>query len=205
MTTVDGVDSDGVATRARPRRRGRRDHADRRSGADDLRLELRARARPARARCTTRPTRRSGTASPSSTGRPTSTPRSSCADRLARHDARARGRGRCRARRSRRGASAEFTQIAIEFLKASLSQFMHGEQGAMLTAAKIVETVPVDRRQVLRRDADDGRGPPHRGLRPLPAHQGRRAVPDEPGAGGPDHRAASRTPAGTSPTSACRS
>ena len=36
----------------------------------------------------------------------------------------------------------EFTQIAIEFLKASLSQFMHGEQGAMLTAAKIVETVP---------------------------------------------------------------
>src|SRR5829696_135228 len=36
----------------------------------------------------------------------------------------------------------EFTKIAIEFLKAGLSQFMHGEQGAMLTAAKIVETVP---------------------------------------------------------------
>jgi hypothetical protein len=36
----------------------------------------------------------------------------------------------------------EFTEIAIEFLKAALSQFMHGEQGAMLTAAKIVETVP---------------------------------------------------------------
>jgi hypothetical protein len=36
----------------------------------------------------------------------------------------------------------EFTAIAIEFLKANLSQFMHGEQGAMLTAAKIVETVP---------------------------------------------------------------
>jgi hypothetical protein len=36
----------------------------------------------------------------------------------------------------------QFTQIAIEFLKAALSQFMHGEQGAMLTAAKIVETVP---------------------------------------------------------------
>ena len=27
-------------------------------------------------------------------------------------------------------------------MKANLSQFMHGEQGAMLTAAKIVETVP---------------------------------------------------------------
>ncbi|MFV0308104.1 MAG: ferritin-like domain-containing protein [Desertimonas sp.] len=36
----------------------------------------------------------------------------------------------------------EFTQIGIEFLRANLSQFMHGEQGAMLTAAKIVETVP---------------------------------------------------------------
>ncbi len=37
---------------------------------------------------------------------------------------------------------AEFTQLGIESLKASLSQFMHGEQGAMMTAAKIVETVP---------------------------------------------------------------
>jgi hypothetical protein len=36
----------------------------------------------------------------------------------------------------------ELTAAGIEFLKASLSQFMHGEQGAMLTAAKIVETVP---------------------------------------------------------------
>lgn len=36
----------------------------------------------------------------------------------------------------------EITQIGVENLKASLSQFMHGEQGAMMTAAKIVETVP---------------------------------------------------------------
>jgi hypothetical protein len=36
----------------------------------------------------------------------------------------------------------EFTQLGIESLKAQLSQFVHGEQGAMLTAAKIVETVP---------------------------------------------------------------
>ncbi|MGI8492148.1 MAG: ferritin-like domain-containing protein, partial [Acidimicrobiales bacterium] len=36
----------------------------------------------------------------------------------------------------------EFTQLGVEMLKASLSQFMHGEQGAMMTAAKIVETVP---------------------------------------------------------------
>ena len=36
----------------------------------------------------------------------------------------------------------EFTQLGIESLKAQLSQFMHGEQGAMMVAAKIVETVP---------------------------------------------------------------
>jgi len=36
----------------------------------------------------------------------------------------------------------EYSQLGVEFFKASLSQFMHGEQGAMMTAAKIVETVP---------------------------------------------------------------
>jgi len=36
----------------------------------------------------------------------------------------------------------EYAQLGLELLKANLSQFMHGEQGAMMTAAKIVETVP---------------------------------------------------------------
>jgi hypothetical protein len=36
----------------------------------------------------------------------------------------------------------EFTALGVESLKAGLSQFMHGEQGAMMTAAKLVETVP---------------------------------------------------------------
>jgi hypothetical protein len=36
----------------------------------------------------------------------------------------------------------EMTALGIEMLKAQLSQFVHGEQGAMLAAAKIVETVP---------------------------------------------------------------
>jgi hypothetical protein len=36
----------------------------------------------------------------------------------------------------------EFTRLGVELLSARLSQFMHGEQGAMLTAAKLVETVP---------------------------------------------------------------
>ena len=36
----------------------------------------------------------------------------------------------------------EFLQLGVESFKAQLSQFMHGEQGAMMVAAKIVETVP---------------------------------------------------------------
>ena len=40
------------------------------------------------------------------------------------------------------GARRELTALGVEALKANLSQFMHGEQGAMMTAAKIVETVP---------------------------------------------------------------
>lgn len=36
----------------------------------------------------------------------------------------------------------EYSALAIESYKAQLSQFMHGEQGAMMAAAKIVETVP---------------------------------------------------------------
>src|SRR5262245_62142438 len=36
----------------------------------------------------------------------------------------------------------EFDQLAIESDNWALSQFMHGEQGALLCTAKIVETVP---------------------------------------------------------------
>ena len=36
----------------------------------------------------------------------------------------------------------ELLALGIESMKAQLSQFMHGEQGAMMVAAKIVETVP---------------------------------------------------------------
>lgn len=36
----------------------------------------------------------------------------------------------------------ELTRLGVEMLTALLSQFMHGEQGAMMTAAKIVDTVP---------------------------------------------------------------
>jgi hypothetical protein len=36
----------------------------------------------------------------------------------------------------------EFLQLGLEMFKAQMSQFVHGEQGAMMAAAKIVETVP---------------------------------------------------------------
>lgn len=36
----------------------------------------------------------------------------------------------------------EFTRLGMELLQARMSQFMHGEQGAMIVAAKLVETVP---------------------------------------------------------------
>jgi hypothetical protein len=41
-----------------------------------------------------------------------------------------------------RWGEKEFAELGVELLKAQLSQFMHGEQGAMMTAAKLVETVP---------------------------------------------------------------
>jgi hypothetical protein len=37
---------------------------------------------------------------------------------------------------------SQFTALGVEMFKANISQFMHGEQGAMMVAAKIVETVP---------------------------------------------------------------
>jgi len=37
---------------------------------------------------------------------------------------------------------AELVQLGMEMFAALLSQFMHGEQGAMMTAAKIVDSVP---------------------------------------------------------------
>src|SRR5215510_6081902 len=41
-----------------------------------------------------------------------------------------------------RWGDKELTALGVESFKATLSQFMHGEQGAMMVAAKIVETVP---------------------------------------------------------------
>ena len=47
-----------------------------------------------------------------------------------------------------------------------LSQFLHGEQGALFAACQVTEAW-LDRRQALRLHPGDGRGPPRRGLPPL--------------------------------------
>ena len=49
---------------------------------------------------------------------------------------------RGRARRSRSGPTTSGSSSACESNNWALSQFMHGEQGALLCTAKIVETVP---------------------------------------------------------------
>ena len=64
----------------------------------------------------------------------------------------------------------------------SICQFMHGEQGALIATAKIVNTVPDIERQVLRRHPGDGRGAPRRELQA--------AAPREVQVGLPDHRVA---------------
>ena len=63
----------------------------------------------------------------------------------------------------------------------------------------------VDRREVLRRDAGDGRGAPRRGVRALPRREARQPVRDQPEPEGHPRRDPRATRAGTSRTSACRS
>ena len=61
----------------------------------------------------------------------------------------------------------------------AVSQFMHGEQGALLCTAQDRRDRAVDRRQVLRGDAGDGRGPPRRGVRQVPRQKLDGPLPDQ--------------------------
>ena len=76
-----------------------------------------------------------------------------------------------RARRARCAATSR---------RGSSRQFLHGEQGALICTAKIVQTVPDIDSQVLRRHAGDRRGPPRRGVQPLPAREARARLPAQP-------------------------
>ena len=104
-----------------------------------LGLHARAPARPSRS-STRRPRPRSGTARPTSTGRSRSTRRPSWPPTPL-----ANGRRRRRPQRHRSWASGPTRSgpsSASQSQNWMLSQFMHGEQGALICTAKIVETVP---------------------------------------------------------------
>ena len=88
--------------------------------------------------------RRSGTARPTCRGTPTSTSRSSWPTRRVDPDADPVFVAATPARRpaAPTGARRSGTSFIIESQNWTLSQFMHGEQGALVCTAKIVETVP---------------------------------------------------------------
>ena len=64
----------------------------------------------------------------------------------------------------------EFTNLKMEMQNWTLSQFMHGEQGAAVHRQDRRDRA-VDRRQVLRVDAGDGRSSSRRGVRQVPRHK----------------------------------
>ena len=110
--------------------------------ADRLFLWDYERDRDSWSRSTTRPWGRSGTACRTWTGPSRSTPSGWWLSRTARCSGWPGWPGTLPGSPLASWTEREFTQLGIELFKASLSQFMHGEQGAMMTAAKIVETVP---------------------------------------------------------------
>ncbi|MDZ7733747.1 MAG: hypothetical protein U5R31_12330 [Acidimicrobiia bacterium] len=66
----------------------------------------------------------------------------------------------------------EWLQLGVEIAATGrCSQFMHGEQGALLCTAKIVETVPWIDAKYYAVHPGDGRGPPRRGVRQVPRRQ----------------------------------
>ncbi len=61
-----------------------------------------------------------------------------------------------------------------------ISQFMHGEQGALIATAKIVGTVPDMNAKFYAATAGDGRGAPRRGLQAPAAREVRSRLSDQP-------------------------
>ena len=73
----------------------------------------------------------------------------------------------------------EWIEFGIESQNWTLSQFLHGEQGALICTAQIVETVPWIDAKYYAADAGDGRGPPRRGVRHVPRREAVGALPDQ--------------------------
>ena len=77
-------------------------------------------------------------------------------------------------------AARNARSVRHHFQAWQLSQFLHGEQGALVCTAKIVQQVPTHRRQVLRRDAGHRRGAPRRGVLAPAAREVRARLSDHP-------------------------
>ena len=109
----------------------------------DTHLHLGLLARPARrcASCTRRPRSASGTAPPTCRGTPTSTSRRSSPP-TRRSSAPASTPAVYIGTPVEKWGDKEWLEFGIEGRNWMLSQFLHGEQGALICTAKIVETVP---------------------------------------------------------------
>ena len=77
-------------------------------------------------------------------------------------------------------ARRELPKLRRHMTSYILSNFLHGEQGALMATSQIVASVADDRLEALRRRAGVRRGAPRRGVRPLPAREGRADLPAEP-------------------------
>ena len=96
--------------------------------------------RPASTSCTRRPSTPSGTARPTWTGRSTSTRRRSSPTTAAANNF--IGDVDLSGTPFAKWDDKQWMELGLESMNWTLSQFMHGEQGALLCTAKIVETVP---------------------------------------------------------------
>ena len=162
-TDVDEVDPRGQGQRRRASSRGTTRSGSSRAAASSTR----------------RRRRRSGTARPTSTGRSRSTRR-----RSSRAPTAAQNGSASTPTRPHRHAVRELGRQGVararhRVAELDAEQFMHGEQGALLCTAKIVETVPWIDAKYYAVDAGDGRGPPRRGVRQVPRHEAVGPLPDQ--------------------------
>ena len=86
----------------------------------------------------------------------------------------------------------ERTRLRHHFQSWQLSQFLHGEQGALVCTAKIVQQVPNIDAKFYARHAGHGRGTPRRGFLAPAAREIRTRLPDQSVPEEPDRRHAAR-------------
>ena len=142
---------------------------------------------------------------PTSTGRSTSTPRRSAGSSAAAVPPRFQALQDAEDSPVKHFGEKEWRQVSVEIQNSLLSQFMHGEQGALLCTARIVETVPwIDAKYYAATQVmDEARHVEV--FAALPRREARQPVRHQRQPEGHPRRHPRATRAGTSRTSACRS